>query len=376
MVIQSDAVIKPKIFMFTWIILPILILMITTNYLIGISRNTMWQTTNNTVKTSAVTLNNAVQLPENVPLHWHHSGLVTLWLDDAWLSQFMVAYPMVSEKKFTAAVAVPTAFVGYDDYMSWNQLKLLQYRGWEITSHTRNHTCDPNQITDAYLEEELSGSLSDLKSQGFQPLNFVSPCGTITPKMIELTKKYYISLRTTITGFNPLPVTDPYQLKVQEILVTTTPDEVQRWVDEAKTTNSWLILMFHQIGNGNEKFSTTPEHFEQFLNIIQQASLPVVTPTQAMQLIIDTPPSPPSTISEVMTTASSSAALSAFKVEILSNNLGYLRVREKPSQNSLEIGKVFPSEVYDVSEELDGWYQVIINASESGWISKKYVKKI
>jgi peptidoglycan/xylan/chitin deacetylase (PgdA/CDA1 family) len=277
---------KERILLVSWILLPFLVVWISTNYLIGMNRQPSWQTDDNPKVAGAQT--EAIKTsppPEVKKINWSGQGLVTLWFDDAWVSQFTVAHPLLESKGLVGALAVPTGSMGYPDYMSWVQVKLLSYKGWEITSHTRSHSCDPERTTDEVLENELHGAQQDLNSHGIRADNFVTPCGADSEKTTEVAKKYYLSLRTSYPGVNPLPVNDPYNLKVRAIRKNTTADEVKKWLDEARDQKAWVILMFHQIDESGTDYSIKPEEFGRVIDTVKQSGLEVVLPIQALQII-------------------------------------------------------------------------------------------
>ena len=84
---------------------------------------------------------------------------------------------------------------------------------------------------------------------------------------------------------------------------------------------------------------------------------------------------------KVETTGTSSEGATAnglFSIEILSNSLGYLRVRDAGSTTGKEIGRVDVGKKFAVVSEKSGWYQIEFEKGKKGWVSgdAKYVKKI
>lgn len=73
-------------------------------------------------------------------------------------------------------------------------------------------------------------------------------------------------------------------------------------------------------------------------------------------------------------TATSSADLKSPKIIILDTPTGFLRVREGPSLNDLEVGRVNPGEKFDFTEEQDGWFKIKLSDG-TGWVSGQFVKK-
>lgn len=265
-----------KIYMLSWLIIPLLGLVFATSFLVGLNKNPSWQV-------------NALTTSKTTPLvfdkfDWQNTGLVTLWFDDAWLSQYLAAQPVMEKYGYVGSLAVPTRLIGYDAYMNWAQIKFLQYKGWEINSHTRTHDCNTFNLNSSEVEHELLGSKQDLESQGLFAENFVTPCGAETKDILAVAKKYYLSVRGSGAGLNKLPVQDPYHLTAYPIQLTTSVEEVRQWIAEAAQTRTWLILMFHQIDDSKIEYTTSPKTFESMIKEVKDSGLPVVLPTQVLHL--------------------------------------------------------------------------------------------
>lgn len=266
-----------------WLFMPIIALVVSTSYLISYVSHpseptVLGQAARSIIEESELAVNNQEKLV------WEGEGLVTLWFDDAWESQYSLGYPALEERGFEAALAVPTNLVGYEAYIDWHEIQKLQYKGWEITSHTRSHTCELDKSNPNSLDYEIAGGRQDLISKGLRAEIFVSPCGVNSAEMDEVVKKTHLAQRTTEPGLNPLPLSDPYHLKVRTIQKTTTVKEVADWLNEASKNPSWLILAFHQIGSGGEEYSTTPETLRAILDLIETSGLSVVLPSQVLTI--------------------------------------------------------------------------------------------
>lgn len=62
-------------------------------------------------------------------------------------------------------------------------------------------------------------------------------------------------------------------------------------------------------------------------------------------------------------------------VKIKDTPTGWLRVREKATTASEEIGRVNPEESYPLLDEEGGWYKIRFGEDKEGWISGKYAEK-
>src|SRR3989344_983554 len=102
----------------SWTVLPILGVLIATNYIFGLTRRPTWAIIYDTKPSvsGAATQNS----PDNgVPEYtWDGRGIITFWFDDAWTSQYIVAFPVMKSAGLPGALAVPTNAIGWDEYMT------------------------------------------------------------------------------------------------------------------------------------------------------------------------------------------------------------------------------------------------------------------
>lgn len=225
-----------------------------------------------------------------------NTSVITLWFDDGWISQFKTAYPIMEKYHYPGTIAVAIRFVCLPGFINWQQLRFLQAKGWETTSHSVSHSCDFGYYTTQSTQYELLESKKRLISEGLRANHFVMPCGysqeqidnhfvSQHPPIIETAQKYYQSYRTTtLDNINLLPILvhNRYNLSGFEIRNTTTDKDIQNAINQALKKKSWLIFVFHQIDDSQNTFAISPQRFEQILKQIQQSHLPVVVPSQIL----------------------------------------------------------------------------------------------
>ena len=269
----------------SWIILPILGVLLATNYIFGLTRRPTWAIIYDNDPSSANL--ESVTSPsseEKADIEWNGEGLITFWFDDAWISQYAVAFPILKKSGFPAALAVPTSAINWDGYMTWAQIKRVKYNGWEITAHSRSHECDLIKLNHDKLVDELAGSQMDLLEKGYKTDIYVEPCGVGNEELIKTAKDYYLSLRTTEEGLNSIPLADPYSLKIVEVGNNTNLKDIENWVNQAKISKSWLIIMFHKIEETGYEYTTPTSTLESIVNTISKSGLRVVLPSQALNI--------------------------------------------------------------------------------------------
>ncbi|OGV96623.1 hypothetical protein A2W24_01525 [Microgenomates group bacterium RBG_16_45_19] len=274
--------------MLQWLIIPALLIWFSASYLLGIAAQPVWleHESQKTAQVLAISKDQPPALPAKSDFIWNQTGLVTFWFDDGWLTQYTLAAPLLNKYGYTAAISIPTDLIGYEAYMSWGQVKrLFHVYNWEITAHSRTHNCDRDTFAPEILTPEIIGSQQDLMAQGIRPDIYVVPCGKTTPELIKLVKDNYISMRDATGGLNPIPINDPYTIHAFTLHDHVSLDQVQLWLDQAQTEKLWLILMFHQLDTTGGEYSLDPKKFEVVIQQVTQAGLPVVNPSQVINLL-------------------------------------------------------------------------------------------
>ena len=103
----------------------------------------------------------------------------------------------------------------------------------------------------------------------------------------------YWGARTVDAGFNDKSA-NPYTLKVQVVekggtcdgvvVPPTTLDQVKEWIDTAKASNTWLILVFHQTDNDNANcYGDTPAMLQNIVDYLKTSNVNVVTVSQGLK---------------------------------------------------------------------------------------------
>lgn len=267
----------------SWLFIPILLAYISINYLLSNVLEPRWHLTVSADNKTTVQKTNPTPTP--IPsFNWNGEGLVTFWFDDAWLSQYETALPILKEKGYTGSIAVPTQLVGYESYMNWYQIRRTQFLGWEITSHSQVHNCEVDKLSALELKHEVEGSKEDLIKNGAHHDIYVLPCGAKNENVTNLIAQNYKYLRTVERGLNPLPVQNKNSIKIVEVNKDSTIDTIQNALSEAKETKSWIILVFHQISDETSPFAITPDFFQEVVAQVKMSNLRVVRPSEALQL--------------------------------------------------------------------------------------------
>ena len=219
-------------------------------------------------------------------------ALVSLTFDDSWRSIYDPGFGLLDKYslKSTQYLNSQPTEGGYPDYMTYDMVKAFAAGGHELGWHTRTHA-DLTTLSVSAIGTELTiptAFLSNINQTAANFKNFATPYGAYNATVVNEIKKKYRSHRSTDVGYNSKDSFDIYNIKVQNVTNTTTPAIVQAWVNHAIATNTWLVLVYHEVdaGAADPTYAVTPENLDAELNIIKQSGVAVVTVNQALDEIL------------------------------------------------------------------------------------------
>lgn len=209
--------------------------------------------------------------------------IVTLTFDDGWESVFEIAAPLLKDYQYPVTFYLNTGALGQPRRFTNEQVGILKKAGHEIAAHTVTHP-HLNTLSPQEVEKELSESKNILEKLTDAPvIDFASPFGDANEEVIALIKKYFQSNRTVLPGYNSKYRFDPYQIRVQNVSVKTTPEKVEEWLDWTVQNRVWLVFAYHQVDNKGAPYSASPEDFKKHLEAIKKRGLTVLTMEQALK---------------------------------------------------------------------------------------------
>ncbi|MEV7635170.1 polysaccharide deacetylase family protein, partial [Pseudarthrobacter enclensis] len=232
--------------------------------------------------------------------------------DDGWASQYNNALPVLNKYGIPATMYIISGSINdVPAYMTQAQIQAFANRGDEIASHTVNHA-DLTTLTATQRNNELSQSKSTLQ-QMFGPsaaIDFASPYGAYNATSTAAVKTQYATQRNTDDGFNSPAGFDPYNLLVQNVVSTTSNATVQGWINSAKANNTWLILVYHEVGAniGGDIYHTDTAALDAHMAAVKNSGLPMVTIRQGVQALTAPGATAPAAPTNVTATAGNASA--------------------------------------------------------------------
>lgn len=207
--------------------------------------------------------------------------LVTLTFDDGHEDNVTTALPLLNQYGFKTTQCYATDHIEGIPQARQNVLDFYN-SGHEICSHTVSHPF-LTSLPQTQLDYELRHSQQILEGIIGKPVrNFASPYGDYNTHVNSIIDNYYQSHRTVDEGYNSRDNFDIYRLRVQNVQNTTTLAEFQSWLDHARATNTWLILVYHRVAPDAGQFDSYPNDFAAQLQAIKNSGLTVKTYQDAL----------------------------------------------------------------------------------------------
>lgn len=138
---------------------------------------------------------------------------VVITFDDGYAETYSVAWPLLKRHGFPATVFIATEEVGWNGFLTWDQVAEIAGNGITIGSHTKHHTYLPLASQDR-LREELVDSKQTIESRLGRPIHFLSyPVGGFTLQVQVLVKEAGYRAACTTNRASPLGGIDRYALR-------------------------------------------------------------------------------------------------------------------------------------------------------------------
>jgi peptidoglycan/xylan/chitin deacetylase (PgdA/CDA1 family) len=171
-------------------------------------------------------------------------------------------------------------------YVSLEAALAMQAAGHEIGGHTLAHTSLTGLDTAGKIAE-VAGSRDNLLSAGFSPVaSFAYPYGDYNDEVKTVVAEAgFSSGRSVDRGFND-KATDVYALKIQQVGRNASVADINAWINQADQSNTWLILMFHQINDDSAAtLGTTNSELQSVIDYTRTTGIDVVTVAQGRALM-------------------------------------------------------------------------------------------
>jgi len=164
------------------------------------------------------------------------------------------------------------------EYAKVEQVKALMAHGHELGSHSDTHLA-LSTLSNSDVTFNIKTNYDYLKSLGQAPVGIAYPFGDFSAAVEAEVKLFHEYARTSLAGLNDQSA-DPYRLRVLPVTNTTTNQEILSWIDDAESSSTWLILLFHELTDDipEETYVTAKSQYEQVLSYLEKNSNIAVLP--------------------------------------------------------------------------------------------------
>jgi peptidoglycan/xylan/chitin deacetylase (PgdA/CDA1 family) len=204
-----------------------------------------------------------------------YGPVVSFTYDDGYPSWYDVGFPIFQEYGFpgVAYINATNSWVSSPGYDAITKLHEMQAAGWEISSHTYDHS----GVTDS----SVSLMKAWLDSLGFPNSGFCAPGHAWNHSMTNIVKKYhpYYSatyLNPTQVGISTQPL-DLYYMKRFPLDNSVTIDQVKAVLDDAVLNNRWVIFYGHPLGNTPGGWEQSDSLLKATIDEVIERGIPVKT---------------------------------------------------------------------------------------------------
>ncbi|PIQ26705.1 hypothetical protein COW36_00895 [bacterium (Candidatus Blackallbacteria) CG17_big_fil_post_rev_8_21_14_2_50_48_46] len=213
--------------------------------------------------------------------------LISISFDDIWATSAQEGKAELEKRGMKGSYYVVPRFAENTKgvYADTAAIKSLYTAGHEIGTHSFSHVL-MTSLKENDIINELRYSTDWLRKKGMEPQGIGYPYGDFNEKVETETQRFLSYARTSLAGLNDRSA-NRYRLRIFPITKSTTTAELKSWVDAAKESNSWLILLFHDLkdGEGDFEYTTSLQQYKDILDYIQQQNLAVVKVGEGLQEI-------------------------------------------------------------------------------------------
>jgi peptidoglycan/xylan/chitin deacetylase (PgdA/CDA1 family) len=216
------------------------------------------------------------------PSQWKRP-IVSITFDDGWLSAYTNAIPVLDHYGYKATFYINPSSIETPGFMRASELAKLGDAKHEIAAHGYGHK-DMTSISNSAINDQLRGGKDYLKEAGFPTDHFATPYGKTDAEVQWLINKYYKTSRGLDSGINTRQNIDPLDLRSLYVNQDTSSEFIARLLDEAKQSNGWFILSYHNIGSqpdpslprGDRISTVTSAMFANHISQIQKSGVTVL----------------------------------------------------------------------------------------------------
>lgn len=212
-------------------------------------------------------------------------AMASITFDDIWKTSYTLGAPELEKRGFKGSFYVTQLYAETpaDLYASVSDIQDLVKRGHEIGSHAHKHT-NLSQLDTVGVVDDMRREVAFLKTLGVNDSGLAYPFGDFNAAVENETGRYHSYARTSLAGLNDATA-NRYKLRIVPVTVDSTDAELDGWLEAARKTNTWVIFLFHDLGDPltQHPYRTSLAQYTHTLDSLKSSGVKVVTVAEGLK---------------------------------------------------------------------------------------------
>ncbi|PKL76213.1 MAG: hypothetical protein CVV27_11420 [Candidatus Melainabacteria bacterium HGW-Melainabacteria-1] len=216
-----------------------------------------------------------------------NQAMVSVSFDDIWKTAYTLGASELEARGFKGSFYITRLYTEQpgEKYANLNDVKDLIKRGHELGSHSHRHAA-MSEMEQPALLEDIRKSTVLLKDLGVSEIGIAYPFGDFNGSVETEVQRFHSYARTSLAGLND-KTSNRYRLRIVPVTSETSTESLLSWIQSAAETRTWLILLFHDLGEPIPQSPYTTS-FTQYLEVLdelkrREAEIKVVTVEQGLK---------------------------------------------------------------------------------------------
>lgn len=184
-----------------------------------------------------------------------------------------------------ATYAVTPLEVDTGKFVTSSQVQTVVRHGNELAASSFGQV-DLTTISEGALASQLANARSYVQQQSHaKHIDFVVPYTVNDPQLQAYIRRDFMAGLGVETGINTSQSMDKYNLDVVFVGPKTTLAELEGDIQNARTYNGWLILVYSKVGQNAGAQTVSEASFQKQLLLLKQSKIPVLSVRDTLQTL-------------------------------------------------------------------------------------------
>ncbi len=203
--------------------------------------------------------------------------MVSFSFDDSQQNHYDVVRPILRSSGVNGTFYVVGASLTWSGNLTPAEARTMAQEGDELGNHTQNHPV-LTSLSSAQVDQEFAEAQANIKAAtGVTPETCAYPSGQSNATVQAVAAKYFRACRGTGPGQNSASNLATYDLSVLYAQTSTTAAQVKAAAEQAKANNTWLIIVYHGVGDVYSSDDVTAATLQGHIDAVKAAGVPIRT---------------------------------------------------------------------------------------------------